>query len=167
MNKKNDLAKVKKELKPINSLKVPKVKLSRTHDYALFDLENISSSKDAYQLLFNIFSEEEIFLKEFFYIVFLNRSNKPLGYYKLSEGGMTGTVADVRIIIQSCLLMGATGLILSHNHPSGNMKPSEADLSLTVRVRRACELLEIVVLDHVILSPKLGDYFSFLDEGLI
>ena len=85
--------------------------------------------------------------------------------YQLSKGGITGTIADVRLILSVALKTLATGLILAHNHPSGNLKPSEADIQLTQKVKDAAKLMDIEVLDHMILSSN--GYFSFTDDGII
>jgi DNA repair protein RadC len=95
----------------------------------------------------------------------LNRASKPLGWVKISQGGITGTVADPRLIFQAALLTNSSALILSHNHPSGNLNPSQADIELTRKIKEGGKILEISLLDHLIIS---GDgYYSFADEGMI
>ena len=101
-------------------------------------------------------------LKEYFFVIFLNQENEVLGYNKLSEGGINGTVADIRLTFGMALKSLASGIILIHNHPSGNTKPSPADQRLTKRFKEAGELLEINVLDHLILTTD--NYYSFTDE---
>jgi DNA repair protein RadC len=98
--------------------------------------------------------------------VYLNRSNRILGIYKASKGGMTGTVADPRLILSIALKTAATSFIISHNHPSGSLKPSLADEELTGRLKEAAKFMDIKLLDHLIVEPN-GTYFSFADEGLI
>jgi DNA repair protein RadC len=88
-----------------------------------------------------------------------------IGSYQLSKGGLTGTIADVRLILSVALKTLATGLILAHNHPSGNLKPSEADKQITSKIRQAAKLMDIEVLDHMILSSN--GYFSFTDDGIL
>ena len=88
-----------------------------------------------------------------------------IGSYQLSKGGITGTIADVRLILSVALKTLATGLILAHNHPSGNLKPSEADIQLTQKVKDAAKLLDIEVMDHIIISSE--GYYSFMDEGIL
>jgi DNA repair protein RadC len=88
-----------------------------------------------------------------------------IGSYQLSKGGITGTIADVRLILSVALKTLASGLILAHNHPSGNLKPSEADVSLTNKIKEAAKLMDIQVLDHIILSDC--GYFSFADEKIL
>lgn len=102
---------------------------------------------------------------EVFAVVFLNRSNKILSFQIVSSGGLTGTVADPRVILKKAIEAEATSIVLSHNHPSGNLKPSRADEELTEKIRQAAVFLDIRVLDHIIVSDE--GYFSFADEGLI
>lgn len=102
---------------------------------------------------------------EVFGVLFLNRANRINHFQIVSEGGITGTVADPRIILKKALLEDAVSLILCHNHPSGNLKPSKADEDLTFRIREAANYLDIRVLDHLIVSDD--GYFSFADQGLI
>ena len=102
---------------------------------------------------------------EVFAVVFLNRANKILHHEVISEGGITGTVADPRIILKKALEHSATGIILSHNHPSGNLKPSKQDEDLTRKIIGAAKYFDIVVTDHIIVSDE--GYFSFADEGIL
>jgi DNA repair protein RadC len=127
--------------------------------------EKITSSRDSYDILKDLFNEDQIEYIEQFIILLLNRGNKVLGWVKVSQGGITGTVADPRIIFQSALLANATSLILSHNHPSGNTAPSSQDIELTRKIREGGRILEISVLDHLIVT--VNGYYSFADEGLL
>jgi DNA repair protein RadC len=102
---------------------------------------------------------------EIFAVVFLNRANRIIHFEEVSSGGITGTVADPRIILKKALEEEAVGLILCHNHPSGNLRPSRADEELTIKIREAARFFDIRVLDHVIVSHE--GYFSFADEGMI
>lgn len=102
---------------------------------------------------------------EVFAVLFLNRANKILHFEIVSSGGLTGTVADPRIILKKALETGATSIVLSHNHPSGSLKPSRADEELTQKIRQAATYLDIKVIDHIIVSDE--GYFSFADEGLL
>lgn len=124
----------------------------------------ITRSSDAEAVLREIWSPG-IELKEEFYILLLNRANAVLGWYKVSEGGVAGTVVDPKLIFSVALKGLACGLILAHNHPSGNLRPSDQDISLTRRLKQAGEILEIPVMDHLILSAE-GCY-SFADEGVM
>jgi len=102
---------------------------------------------------------------EVFVAVYLNRANKVLHYEVISEGGITGTIADPRLILKKALEHNATVLILSHNHPSGNLRPSQQDQQLTRKIREAASFFDIQVADHIIVSDE--GYFSFADEGLL
>jgi len=102
---------------------------------------------------------------EEFWLLMLNRANRILGKYKVSQGGLAGTVIDTRIILKKALDNLACSIIVCHNHPSGNHQPSDADVKITEKLKRASEMLEIKLLDHVIVTDK--SYFSFADEGMI
>lgn len=102
---------------------------------------------------------------EEFWVLFLNRQNKVIDKRKLSQGGMTGTVIDVRMVLKLALEKHATSMILCHNHPSGNLDPSDADRKITRQMKEAAALMEIPVIDHLIVTQ--AGYFSFADEGLL
>jgi len=122
----------------------------------------ITSSKDAYHELINWFEEDTLALQEQFVVLYLNRANRVLAAYDASRGGLTGTIADPRLIMSTALKVAAAGLVISHNHPSGSLKPSEADIHLTEKIKGAGKLLDIQLVDHIILSRD--DYYSFADE---
>lgn len=122
----------------------------------------ISSSKDAFELLQPSMGELP---HEEFWIVYLNNSNKVVHTSQLSKGGITGTLVDVRLVMKQALELGAVALILAHNHPSGTLKPSEADKQITQKLKKASTALDIKVLDHLIITQK--DYFSFADENIL
>jgi DNA repair protein RadC len=103
--------------------------------------------------------------QEVFAVVFLNRGNKITHLEIVSEGGISGTIADPRVILKKALEHNATALILCHNHPSGNSRPSKADEAVTQKIKQAASLLDIHIMDHVIVSSE--GYFSFADEGLL
>ena len=124
----------------------------------------IKTSKDCESVFREIWSSSMEF-KEEFYIILLNRANKVLGWYKVSEGGMSGTVVDPKIVFSIALKGLASSIVISHSHPSGNLKPSDQDIALTKQLKQAGVLLEIPVLDHLILSAD--GYYSFADEGMI
>ncbi len=126
--------------------------------------QKITSSKDSQEIFRNFF-ENHMEYREAFYVLYLNRANKPLGIYQLSVGGQTGTVADPKMCLQVALKTHSCGIILAHNHPSGNLQPSEADISLTKKIKNACGYCDITLLDHVILTKD--SYYSFADEGKI
>lgn len=102
---------------------------------------------------------------EVFAVVFLNRANKIISFQIISTGGLTGTVADPRVILKKAIEAEACSIVLSHNHPSGSLKPSRADEELTQKIRMAATYLDIKVIDHIIVSDE--GYFSFADEGLL
>lgn len=129
------------------------------------DRTKIVTSKDAYELLKSTYQDGTIEHKEFFKILLLDNSHKVLGYNVVSEGGISETCVDVRIILQMAILCNATCIILAHNHPSGNLKPSQQDKGLTDSIIKAAKLLRIQVSDHIILSND--GYYSFGDEGEI
>ena len=125
----------------------------------------IVSSKDAYNVLMKTWDEGKLEFVEQFNILLLNKANKVLGVYKVSSGGVTGTVADPKQIFAAALKANACGLILSHNHPSGNLKPSRQDEQLTGKIKEAGSFLDNKVLDHLIVTGE--SYYSFADEGLL
>ena len=104
-------------------------------------------------------------ISEEFWIIYLNNSNKVIQKNQLSKGGITGTLVDVRLVMKMAIEVGAVGLILAHNHPSGSLKPSEADKQITQKLKQAADSLDIKVIDHLIITEKT--YFSFADESLI
>jgi DNA repair protein RadC len=126
----------------------------------------IMNSLDAFVELFPFYPFSTIGLQEHFLVIYLNQGNKILGIYSLSKGGITGTVADIRIILATALKTAACGIILSHNHPSGNLKPSLSDIEITRKISEAGKLMDIKVRDHIIVSPE-RKYLSFADEGLL
>lgn len=127
--------------------------------------EKIKSSQDAYLILFNSWAKGTLELHEEFKIVLLNNSNEVLGIYPLSRGGITGTVVDIRLIFSVALKCNAVGIILAHNHPSGVLKPSEPDKTITRKIKNASEIMDIKLLDHLIITKN--GFFSFSDEGII
>jgi len=125
----------------------------------------INDSNAAFDILVTLFPQETICLQEQFVVLYLNRANRVIGSYQLSKGGLTGTIADVILILCVALKTLVTGLILAHNHPSGNLKPSEADIQLIQKLKDASKLMDIEWLDHMILNSN--GYFSFTKDGII
>ena len=125
-------------------------------------LEKITSSNDVFECFHGSLSDINF---EEFWILILNRANKILKKEKISSGGISGTVADTRIIFKSAIDNLGSAIILVHNHPSGNLKPSQADITLTKKIKEGGAILEIPVLDHLIIAEN--QYFSFADEGLL
>jgi DNA repair protein RadC len=124
--------------------------------------QKITSSRSVFEFMQPVIGELQ---HEEFWIIYLNNSNKVIKKSQLSKGGITGTLVDVRLVLKSALEVGATGLILAHNHPSGTLKPSNADQKLTDKLKIASESLDIKVLDHIIVTEKA--YFSFADENML
>jgi DNA repair protein RadC len=124
--------------------------------------KKITSSNSVFEYVQPIIGELP---HEEFWILYLNNSNKIIKSTQLSKGGITGTVVDVRLAFKEALQLGAVGIILAHNHPSGTLKPSQADIQLTKKLKTAGESLDIKVLDHLIITEKA--YFSFADENML
>ena len=146
---------------------IPEIKISVSLDTNLkkSELLTITSSKDAYHIFQRVFNADTFHWSEEFILLCLNNSNKVVGFYKLSSGGMTGTVVDVRMIFTTALNCLATAIIIAHNHPSGTLQPSEADKAITRRIKEASKTLDISVLDHLIITDE--DFYSFADNGLL
>ena len=125
----------------------------------------ISSVSDCYKLLKELWNENTIEMQEEFKVMLLNRGNKVIGVYEASAGGITGTVADPRLILAAAIKSLAVSIILSHNHPSGNLKPSRADEELTQKIKVAASYHDIKVIDHIIITSE--GYYSFANEGLL
>lgn len=126
----------------------------------------ISSSKDASELLYEHWNKNTIEVHESFKIMLLNNSNKVKGIYQLSQGGITGTMIDLRILFAVVLKTLSVAIILTHNHPSGKLVPSSTDKQLTDKIKKAAKLFDVTVLDHLIITPN-GEYYSFADNGLL
>lgn len=123
----------------------------------------ITTSRDAFKIFKEHFDSDEMDYRESFFALYLNQANRVLGIKKISESGISSTIVDVRIIMQAALLCNASGIILAHNHPSGNLKPSQEDLNITQKIKEASEFLNIQLLDHCILTSTA--YISFADDG--
>ena len=132
----------------------------RTEEVA--ELQKVTSSKTVFEIMQPIIGE---LMHEEFWVLYLNNSNKVMYKSQISKGGITGTVVDTRIIYKIALEHNATSVILTHNHPSGVLQPSEADKQITRKLKEAGKYLEVVVLDHIIVTEK--SYFSFADEGIL
>ena len=130
------------------------------------DINNvkISSSNDVNNYIRSVYPVS-IDIREAMLVLLLNNSNRTLGYSIASIGGITGTLVDVRLVLRDALLTQSTGLILIHNHPSGTLKPSQSDINITNKVKKAAELMDIKVLDHLILTED--SYYSFADDGIL
>ncbi|HEY0895578.1 MAG TPA: DNA repair protein RadC [Sphingobacteriaceae bacterium] len=122
----------------------------------------VGNSSDVFRFLLPVFADLE---HEEFWILFLNRGNKITGKERISKGGQAGTIADPKIIFNKAIEHHAASLILAHNHPSGNLRPSSADIALTGKLVSGGQLLDIGILDHLIITDK--GYYSFADEGML
>ena len=128
--------------------------------------QKISSSQDAAKMLFEHWDKQTMQVHESFKVVLLNNNNKVKGIYQLSKGGITGTLVDLRILFAVVLKSLSVAIILTHNHPSGTLKASEADKDLTQKIKQAAALFDVRVLDHILIVPN-GDYYSFADNGIL
>lgn len=125
----------------------------------------VRSSTDAADLLRLIWDDNSIEYREQFYAVYLNRSNHVLGYFLHSIGGISGTIVDIKQILAVAIKANASSIILSHSHPSGNTRPSNADRTITKRIVNGASLLDLSVLDHIILTKH--SFYSFADDGML
>lgn len=146
-------------------LKVCEVKLTYKSKIKASEREHVQSSEKAYKLLLSVFDTETIQYRESLKMLLLNSASKVLGICSISEGGISETSADLHLIMQAAILGNASGIILAHNHPSGNLKPSLADDQLTQRVKEVSKLLDIHLHDHLIITDE--SYYSYADEGHI
>ena len=144
--------------------KVSEIKLSYATKFKASERPQIKSSQSAADILKSVWGDDIGFVEEF-KILLLNRANRVLGVVPISKGGVAGTVIDNKIIFASAILACACSIIIAHNHPSSNKKPSSADLDITRKIKQAGEVLDIAVLDHLILTPE--DYYSFADNGVL
>lgn len=152
-------------LEELNNVSEIEIVYKRKVRCKMSERPQITSSQDAYDVLLHYWDKDKIDLLEEFKVLYLNRSNRVLQIVPLSQGGISGTVADPRLILAGALKVAATAILLSHNHPSTSLKPSKADEELTQKIKMAASLHEIKVIDHVIVTSE--GYFSFADEGLL
>jgi len=149
------------EAKAISIIAAMELGRRRRSEEALENVK-ITSSNSVFEVLQPILGD---LAHEEFWILYLNNANKIIEKFQISKGGITGTLVDVRITLRKALELGAVSLILAHNHPSGNLNPSEADKQITQKLKMAAESMDIKILDHLIVTEK--SYFSFADEGLM
>ena len=150
-------------MEKVNLTSIAEVKLSYKSKVKPSDRPKVSSSQEAYELFIQYWNESITHI-ESMKIILLNRASRVLGIADLSTGGTNGCLLDLKIVFQYAIKANASSIILAHNHPSGNLKPSDADLSITRKVNDAARLLDIQLLDHLILSPE-DNYYSLSDEG--
>lgn len=132
-------------------------------------LENrpyIRNSEEAISVLKKLYHKDKIGMQEQFVVVFLNTNKQVIGSSNLFTGGIAGTVVDIKIVLATALKLLASGILISHNHPTGNLKASNQDIILTDKLKKALEMMDIKLIDHLIVSPNFN-FLSFLGEGLI
>ena len=129
------------------------------------DAVKVSSSVEVYNFILNHWDDDTLDIQENVKILLLNSSNTILGVYDVSRGGINSTVIDLRLVLSVALKCLASSIILVHNHPSGNINPSEQDREFTKKIKSACKFLEIQLFDHIIITRH--DYYSFADNGYI
>ncbi|MEZ4945070.1 MAG: JAB domain-containing protein [Cyclobacteriaceae bacterium] len=144
---------------------VAEIQLSYKSNVKASERPKISNSKDAYEVFLSSWDDSKIEFVEQFKVMLTNRANKVLGIFELSSGGVSGTVADPKLIFAAAIKANACGILLAHNHPSGSTQPSQSDIALTKKIKEGGKLLDVQLLDHVIVT--LEGYYSFADEGLI
>ena len=149
----------------IDFLHVAEVSLTYVTKVKPSERLTVKCSRNAHKIFFDSWNQNTIEHKETVKMLLLNRANKVLGITTISEGGLSGTVMDVRMIFQYAIKGNASGIIIAHNHPSGNQNQSESDQKITNKIKEAGNLLDIQLLDHIILTPEIEIYRSFADEG--
>ena len=162
---KTTVKKIKADLEAINH--IAEVSVSYNSKVKPSERAKISCSSDSYKVIWEASKSLQLELKEFFYILLMDRANKVLGVVRLGEGNAFGCVVDLQQLVRVAILCNAQNVILWHNHPSGNLKPSEADKAITKKTKQALEFIEINLLDHLIITSEVGSYTSFQDEGLL
>ncbi|WP_418502108.1 JAB domain-containing protein [Flagellimonas sp.] len=146
--------------------KVNEIQISYREKLSTLKSASITDSKKVAELLFNNWDAHTIGAQESFKIILLNRSNKVKGIYPLSVGGICTTLVDMRLLFAVVVKTLSVGIILAHNHPSGQLKASYEDQRLTQKIKEAAQLFDVKVLDHIILAPD-GRYYSFADNGIL
>ena len=152
-------------MEKINLTSIAEVRLTYKSKVKSSERPKVSHSKDAFQLFWDHW-DDSISHVESMKIMLLNRASKVLGIADLSTGGTNGCLIDLKVVFQYAITSNASSIILAHNHPSGNLKPSDADLSITRKVKEAAKLFDISLLDHLILTPE-ERYYSMADEGVL
>ena len=145
---------------------ISEVKLIYRTKVKASDRPQVKTSRAVFMIFMEHWDLDSIEHVEEFKLMLLTRSNKVLGIASISKGGINGTVTDVRIILQYAIKANASGIIICHNHPSGNMQPSESDQALTRKIKEAASLMDVQLLDHLIIIPE-GRYYSMADEGTL
>ena len=146
-----------------NLFNVSEVKLTYKTKQNASERLKVFDSNSVYKTLLNCYDSDTIEYKESFKLLLLNKGNKVLGVMNVSEGGISDTVVDIRLIMQAALLGNASNIVISHNHPSGEIYPSRNDDYATNRIKEACRLMDITLYDHIIVTSE--SYYSYADEG--
>lgn len=157
--------KSKSILEPSSLYQVAEISITYSCGIRPIDRPQITSSWQAHDIFIEVWEKDTIGHREQLRVMLLNRSNKVLGVYLLSSGGIAGTVCDPKLLFQAALKANASSIILAHNHPSGNLTPSEADVKLTKKLVAAGKFLDLPVSDHLILTEQ--GYLSMAEEGLM
>jgi DNA repair protein RadC len=148
-------------------MNIPEIKISLSFDKKVkkSELRTITGAESCVDVLREVFNKDTFDWTEEVVMLCLNRANKVVGFYKVSSGGLSSCILDPRVIFTIALNCGATSIILSHNHPSGNTTPSVQDKDITKKIKEAGKLLDIGLLDHIILTDD--SYYSFMEEGIL
>jgi DNA repair protein RadC len=136
------------------------------HNPSIKDRPIITNATDALEVIKLVIDMQRIALQEQFIVIYLNQANKVIGTMNVFSGSVKSTVIDIKLILASGILLMSSGVIVAHNHPSGNLKPSREDLTLTKRLSTALQYMEMTLVDHFIITPD-DDYLSFANEGLM
>lgn len=155
----------KLSLEMLNNVSEIEIVYKRKARVKMSERPQIERSSDCYEVLRHYWDQDKINLMEEFKVLFLNRSNRVLQILSVSSGGLTGTIADPRLILATALKLGSCNLVLAHNHPSGSLKPSRADEELSKKIKYAAQFHDITVLDHIIITEE--GFYSFAEEGLL
>lgn len=157
---------LKAQVAPVDCLEVSEIQLSYRNKVNPSIRPQVRASRDANEVLMRNWDADTIGYLEKFFILLMNRANRVIGMAEISTGGTAGTVVDPKVVFSTALLAGASSIIVAHNHPSGNVSPSQSDIELTRKLKEAGRVLDVPVLDHLIVT-ELSGFYSFADEGLI
>ena len=156
---------MEKQLNNVSLLQVSEISVSYRPNFRASQRPRITTSREAFDILMDNWDLDRIELQEQFKVLLSNRANRVMGIYEVSSGGISGTLADPKLIFGTALKCGASGILLVHNHPSGNLVPSREDIALTGKLKSAAGLLDILLHDHLIISAD--GYYSFADDGMM
>lgn len=148
-----------------NWYEVAEIKLSYSGNVKASERPKVNCSRQVFEVFSEAWDADRMEFVEDFKVMLLSRANRVLGIVNISSGGTAGTVVDVKLVLASALKSNSSSMILAHNHPSGNLMPSEQDKRLTARIKEAGKIMDIPVLDHLIVTSE--GYFSFADEGAL